>query len=117
SRLNENSIPVLIFGGGLNACILMRSQNSYIREDSFKVEGIIDDNPALKGLYVYGYKVLGSVHYLDDIYKQKPFKKVIITTVDIKKESRKILVDFCKSHDIEILYFSVRVSSSDNSIS
>jgi len=63
----------MLLGGGLDAYFFMRTQNSFIHEDSFHVEGIIDENPALKGLYVYGYKVLGEVCDLDEIYMQRPF--------------------------------------------
>ncbi len=92
SHLNGDCIPVLLFGSGLHTCLFIRRQNSFTHRKPFKIEGIIDDDPALKGLYIYGYKVHGGVRNLEQIHKQIPFEKVIITTDLVKKGSSRRLM-------------------------
>jgi UDP-N-acetylmuramyl pentapeptide phosphotransferase/UDP-N-acetylglucosamine-1-phosphate transferase len=106
SHLNKESVPVLIFGGGLNACLYLRQKNSAAREEFTRVVGIVDDDPALKGLFVYGSRVRGNIRNLEEIYKKTPFLKIIVTTDKIRKGSKRKLLKFCKKHDVEVLYFS-----------
>jgi UDP-GlcNAc:undecaprenyl-phosphate/decaprenyl-phosphate GlcNAc-1-phosphate transferase len=111
SHLNGDSVPILLLGGGIHTCLFIRRQNSFGHSKPFRIQGIVDDDPALKGLYIYGYKVLGGVRDLNEIYKRTPFEKVIITNELIKKGPKRRLMNFCESHNVEVMNFIAELNS------
>ena len=96
---------VLLFGGGQGCrTYLTGLQNSY--EDIFNIIGIADDDPALRGLRIYGYKVLGGRTQLDDIAKEMPFQRIIITSTEISDEVVAELKAYATSRNIPISRFT-----------
>ena len=72
---------ILIYGGGLMCRVYISFlfvSNS--REFSEEVVGIIDDDPALQGLQVNGFRVFGSALEIERIYQKCPFDKIVIAT-------------------------------------
>ena len=68
------------------------------------VSGIVDDDPSLRRLNVYGFPVLGNTDALEDIYRKEPFDMLVVTTA-ISEESLDKLRAFVKAHDIQLGVF------------
>jgi UDP-N-acetylmuramyl pentapeptide phosphotransferase/UDP-N-acetylglucosamine-1-phosphate transferase len=77
---SDHDVKTLILGAGENAIL-------YLRQASFegqqkaprKVVGLIDDNPALRHMVVYGYPVLGNFGELERIVKEQGINELIFT--------------------------------------
>ena len=69
------------------------------------IVGIIDDNPALGHLNVYGFNVLGTLRRLDAIYQQTPFEEIIITCNDIGNGKIRRLREFQKKYNVRLVTF------------
>ena len=80
------------------------------REFSEEVVGIIDDDPALQGLQVNGFRVFGSALEIERIYQKCPFDKIVITTNRASEEGLSHLRQFCREKELPL----VRLSISEN---
>lgn len=99
---------VLIYGGGLKCRIYV----SYIycahrTEQPVSVVGIMDDDSALHGLRVYGFKVLGGVEQVMQIYEKFPFDKIVITIDSVREHEMDLLLEFCRKTNIQVLHFGI----------
>lgn len=102
----KSEIPkVLIYGSGLPCQMYISS--IYCRfsqtEEKVKIIGIIDDNPAIKNLNIYGFKVYGGLLELEKIYEKFKFNRIIITGKD--PQLLEHLKSFCEEHKIELKKF------------
>ena len=70
-----------------------------------KIIGIIDDNPSLRGLNVYGLDVLGTTRDLAKLKEKYQFDEIIIALRLITDEKRKKLIDFGKRSGILVEEF------------
>lgn len=102
SAANNTIAPnkVLIYGGGIFSLVYFKVLFSRIDNEPIDIIGIIDDNPALKGMYIYGYKVMGGVRDLNDIYAQTGFNRIIVTAIDLRPPMRRYLNRFCNRNNI-----------------
>ena len=103
-----SQVPRLVLVGGGVACRLF-IQNLYCRnylQRPLRLCGIIDDDPALRHLNVYGLPVLGETEDLEMIYEESPFDLMIITT-DVSEVARQRIADFARRHPVEIGVFRV----------
>jgi len=94
------SNKVLIYGGGIFSLVYFKVLFSRIENEPIEIVGLIDDNPALKGMYIYGYKVLGGVRDLNEIHAQTPFNKIIVTAIDLRPPMRRYLSRFCSRNNV-----------------
>ncbi len=108
SKLNETSVPAVLYGGGLCAYIYIIRKYSYISEEPVRIVGIIDDDPALIGNVVYSYKVLGQLKDIERIHQKNPFRKVIICTSLNGNGKKGTLMEFCKKNNIEVIEMEIR---------
>lgn len=100
---HHDSVPkAIVYGGGLRCRYFLTERFSTIENDPIDVIGIIDDLPTIRGQYVYGFKVLGNINDLEDIYKKKPFERLIISSIKIGDDKKKIAREFCKKYKIKL---------------
>ncbi len=98
---------ILIYGGGLTcrlflSCLYCNTANA---PRNVQITGIMDDNPALRRLNVYGFYVLGGLEQLEQIYEQKPFDEIMITLKNTSPEQMANLREFSRTHNIRLKQF------------
>ena len=96
----------IIYGGGLGC--RMYINNLYSSRHlccPFHILGIIDEDPSLQKLNVYGFPVLGTSHALEELYKKKPFDTIVLTTVNISPELIERIRAFAREHNIRLTMF------------
>ena len=97
-----------IFGGGLNCRLFINSLYCCTRSECReKIVGIIDDDSALHGLRVYGFKVLGGAEDIEEIYRRQPFSKLVVTAGNTPVDSLHRLEFFCRAHNIRFSVFRI----------
>lgn len=106
-RETSDSVPkTLIYGGGLGCRLFLISQFSCSTQETERsIVGIIDDNPALKGLNIYGLKVIGS---LEDLYSDPALcrvEEIIVTLQKTTKEQKRMLNAISSVNNVRIFFF------------
>ena len=101
---------VLIYGGGLFCRLYITGKFSGYSPASehVRIVGIVDDDPALRRLNVYGFDVLGSLADLTAIYKVDPFDAIVITCSCTESEKMEFLRNFCRQNGVELSQFVCR---------
>jgi hypothetical protein len=101
---------VLIYGGGLFCRLYITSKFSGHSPDCdhVRVVGIVDDDPALRKLNVYGFTVLGSLADLEAIYALNPFDVIVITCSYTEPDKMALLREFSEKYGIELSQFVCR---------
>ena len=96
----------LIYGGGLG-CRMYLTDLYTGRHLScpFRILGIVDDDLSLRKLNVYGFRVLGTSHDLEAIYRKKPFETLVLTSLNMTDEAIGIVSSFAKAHDVKLTMF------------
>ncbi len=104
---------IMIYGGGLRCRLFLMSLYCDTKSWSTppKILGIIDDNPALRHLNVYGFNVLGTLGDIEAIYQKKPFDEIIVTISDRKPENLEKLRQFAAAHHIAVKIFSYGINT------
>ncbi|MBQ9776571.1 MAG: hypothetical protein IJW17_11120 [Lentisphaeria bacterium] len=97
---------VIIYGGGLACRMYVCQLYCSSQSENLHIVGIIDDNPALNGLNVYGFNVLGTLRRLDAIYRKKEFDAIVITCKNLSAGKLRRLQEFQKKHHIQLSVFS-----------
>ena len=96
----------IIYGGGLGCRMYInRLYSSYRFSCPFQILGIVDENPSLQKLNVYGFRVLGTSEDLEKLYEKKPFDTIVLTTVNISGEIIDRLRTFANAHDVRLTMF------------
>ena len=96
----------IIHGGGLGCRMYINNlYSSRHLSCPFRILGIIDENPSLQNLNVYGFRVLGTSHDLETLYQKKPFDTIVLTTVNISDEVIEIMRAFARSHNVRVTMF------------
>lgn len=112
-------LRLLIYGGGLNCRVFISTlycaQKSGDRE---QIVGIIDDDPVLAGLHVYGFPMFGGSRQLGEVYEKQPFDKLLVTTRGDDPEKMRQLAEFCRRRVIlsKLVIGEETVSESDRQI-
>lgn len=106
---------IVIYGGGLNCRVYI----SYLfcanrRAFSESVIGIMDDDPGLYGLKVYGFKVFGGVDQVEQIYEDHPFEKIVIATDSASDENLEHLRSFCDDRKIQLVKLTIAETAFDD---
>ena len=73
---------VLLYGAG-GRCLLFLKERGFHNSSSFddrKIVGLIDDEPALRSQWVYGYLVLGGMQQLPQIITRQAVTGIVITS-------------------------------------
>ncbi len=109
-QLPENQKRIVIYGGGFSCRVYV----SYVycaqhTDDSELIIGLIDDDPVLDGLHLYGFPVFGGLDDIEEIYEKHPFHKLIVTPSNISEEKFDRLSNFCKPKGIEIARLAIEL--------
>ena len=99
---------IMIYGGGLN-CRVYISYLFCANRKAFaeSVIGIMDDDPGLYGLRVYGFKVFGGVDQVEQIYAEHPFEKIVIATDSASDENLAHLRNFCEKAKVQLVKLTI----------
>ena len=99
---------IMIYGGGLNCRVYISYLFCANRKDfSESVIGIMDDDPGLYGLRVYGFKVYGGVDQVEQIHAEHPFEKIVIATGSASDENLEHLRIFCEQKKIQLVKLTI----------
>ena len=116
----SDRLRLLIYGGGLNCRVFISTlycaQKSGDRE---QIVGIIDDDPVLAGLHVYGFPVFGDSRQFEEVYEKQPFDKLLVTTRGDDPEKMRQLAEFCRRRRVilsKLVIGEETVSESDRQI-
>ena len=84
-QLRQTGVPgvrntrVLLYGGGLNATLYLNYVSGCATSENMSFIGIVDDDPALAGMRVFGLPVLGSSADLERILARYSIDKTVLT--------------------------------------
>ena len=94
---------VLIYGGGVFCRLYVTKLfcSFKLTDEPIKIVGVMDDNAALKGHNVYGFKVLGTMKEIASVYSKNAFD-TIITACDLNETRLEQLKEFCKNNNIKL---------------
>ena len=96
----------IIHGGGLGCRMYINNlYSSRHLSCPFHILGIIDEDPSLQKLNVYGFRVLGTTRDLETLYKKKPFDTIVLTTVNISDETIDLIRNFVRAHNVRVTMF------------
>ncbi len=96
----------IIYGGGLGCRMYINNlYSSRHLSCPFHILGIIDEDPSLQKLNVYGFRVLGTSEDLEALYKKKPFDTIVLTTANISNESIDRIRTFARAHNVRVTMF------------
>ena len=96
---------VVILGGGVSCRLFI--QNLFCRnylQLPLTLIGIIDDDPAIRNLNVYGLKVLGNTKQIEEVYERTPFESLVVTT-GLSGESLERVRAFAAAHNVKLGVF------------
>ena len=69
--------------------------------------GLVDNEKALHGNYVCGCRILGGLDQLEDIYRRRPFARIVVITERPLRRNMAILERFCAAHGLTLKFFTV----------
>ena len=103
--MDEKLMTLVIIGGGVACRLYVQNLfcRNYLRRPA-RILGIVDDDPALRHLNVYGFPVLGNTEDLEQLYAAKPFDIMVVTTA-LSEAARLRIDDFVRHHPVEIGVF------------
>ena len=87
--------PTLIYGAGGNAELLIRELRRTVGH-GFQLEGLIDDAPSKRDVYIAGLKVLGGRQALPKIIKSRGIAEILVTIPDFSGAPLRQLVELCE---------------------
>ena len=96
----------LIYGGGLCCRLLKNKMTGKINDNIYNIIGIIDDEAALRGQYIYGNKVYGGFDDLAAVCEKEQIEKIILTT-ELNEARVDKLKKFSIEHKIQLTRFSI----------
>ena len=108
SEFNKDCVPTLLYGAGALLSAYQIFSNSHLQRIGMRVVGIVDNDLALQGQYVYGYKILGDISKLENVYKRCQFRKIIVLTPNPIRRNYEILKNFSKENNIELSFFTIQ---------
>jgi len=94
---------VVIYGGGQRCAYFLKSRQDGILkgEHGTVIQGIIDDDPNLRGRFVCSCRVLGSLVDLPALAETNRPDEVLVTA-DLSEERRKKLMDWAKHEKVVV---------------
>lgn len=98
---------VLVYGGGLLCRLYITKAFCSSKENGgqSKIIGILDDDRALFRLNVYGFKVLGSLTDLEELYSVKKFNRIVIACDTLAEDKQQKLQAFCRQNNVKLQIF------------
>ncbi len=104
---NSELEKLLIYGGGLTCRLYVSGMYSNFgrRGERLQIVGIMDDNPALRNLNIYGFRVHGGLAEIERIYKKTRFSRLVIACETLPPEKVEKLKKFCAENKVELKKF------------
>ena len=100
----------VVYGGGIYCKMFLTSQYSATNAPlERQVIGIIDDNPSLRGLNVYGQNVLGRSRDLVRLKEKYRFDEIVIALGTISDRMREKLIRFGAENNVRVMEFSFQI--------
>ena len=96
---------VVIVGGGASCRLFI--QNLFCRnymQLPLTLVGILDDDPAIRHLNVYGLTVLGNTSQIEEVYEETPFE-VLVITAELSETSAETVKNFAAAHHVTLGVF------------
>ncbi len=90
----------LVVGSGLMCRFYLEYIYSGTEDVPVVIVGIIDDDPILRNLNLYGYRVLGGSADIEQLYRKHRFERVVITSAHYPKNKLLKLENFCEKNNI-----------------
>ena len=87
--------PTLIYGAGGGAEILIRELRRTVGHP-YRLEGLIDDAPAKRDVYIAGLKVLGNREDMPKIIAARGITEILVTIPDLSGAPLRRLVELCE---------------------
>lgn len=103
SEEKRDRARVLLYGAG-GRCQLYLKERGHINSKSFDsgiIVGLLDDEPALHGRWVYGYQVLGGIKQLASLIHRLQITGIIITT-HLLPENLHTLKQIAQEHPVQL---------------
>ncbi len=103
--VDEDLMSLVIVGGGVSCRLYVQNLfcRNYLKRPA-RILGIVDDDPALRHLNVYGFQVLGNTGDLEQLYAARPFDIMVVTTA-LSEAARLRIEEFVRHHPVEIGVF------------
>ena len=107
SEFNRDCVPTLLYGAGARLPSYQRHAALDWNSRGERVIGIIDNDKALHGQWVSGYRILGGLDRLEAVYRKYAFVKIVVITEKPIRTNLEILRNFCIAHDVVLKFFIV----------
>ena len=92
---------VLIIGAGTCAHLLI-DQIHKDKHFKYKAIGLIDDNPAKKGSYLNGVKVLGDRNKIPEICEKQNIHLILFAISNIEAKEKYKILDICEEANVKV---------------
>jgi len=87
--------PTLVYGAGGNAELLIQELRRTVGHP-YRLEGLIDDAPSKRDVYIAGLKVLGDREALPKIIAARGITEILVTIPDFSGAPLRRLVELCE---------------------
>ena len=91
---SEGVRRVLIVGAGDAAEAVVREIHR-MREERYRVAGLVDDDPSKKGMFIHGIPVLGTTEDIRDICEAEDVEEIIIAIPSATQKELRRVIDLC----------------------
>jgi UDP-GlcNAc:undecaprenyl-phosphate GlcNAc-1-phosphate transferase len=103
SEVNPELDGFALYGAGARCQLYLKERGSANSRgfDGRPLAGLIDDEPSLRGQWVYGYRVLGGINQLPAILARHRIEEIIVTT-KLRPENAEALKLFAAERTIRL---------------
>jgi UDP-GlcNAc:undecaprenyl-phosphate/decaprenyl-phosphate GlcNAc-1-phosphate transferase len=108
-RRTKSGKPVIIYGAGQGGEILLRE---ILNNKNLEISpiGFIDDDVLKTGKKLLGYTVLGTFNDLEKLCERHSISGLLKSFNHHTSEKQKIIIQFCKNHNLFLKQFSIRLN-------
>ena len=106
-RLAASSKRVLVVGAGQAGVAFIHHFDSHGRGVHEEVVGFLDDDPFKRGKFIHGYRVLGPLESIEDIYRRLRFDEIIVAASSIPEPRLNKLRMFAKQNGVMLMNFEL----------
>lgn len=92
---------LLIIGAG-QACHMLISDIKVNENLNYNIVGIIDDNPSLRNMNVYGYRVFGNRHDIINVCAKHDIDDIIVAIPSAKEDNLQEILKICYLTDCNV---------------
>ena len=97
----EHTERILVYGAGLRLRNYLRIRETSISSEESVIVGIIDDQLEFAGRIIYSFDVLGNLHDIPSICKEKKINRIVLAC-GLTSEKRAILLHMAHAYNIKI---------------